>query len=61
TGFLGILKNGAEILRRVPIACIGPVTERTVRREGLTPSVVSGIHTTAGLADAMSDFFDEGE
>ena len=61
TGFLGILKNGAEILRRVPVACIGPVTERTVRREGLTPSVVSGIHTTAGLADAMSDFFYEGE
>ena len=57
TGFLGILKNGAEILSRIPVVCIGPVTAQTVRSEGLTPSVVADVHTTAGLADAMSAFF----
>lgn len=57
TNFLAICKNAPEILRKTDIACIGPVTVRTVEKAGFTPSVVAEKHTAEGLADAMRGFF----
>jgi hydroxymethylbilane synthase len=44
-------------LKTVPIVCIGPVTADTARSLGLNVVAIAESHTTAGLIDALTDYF----
>lgn len=55
TGLLTLLDNDLEILRRIPLACIGPVTAEAVRALGLIPALIATEHTTDGLVAALID------
>lgn len=48
-------------MRRVQIACIGPVTADTARGLGLEPDVVASDYTIDGLIAAMIEYFDRDE
>jgi uroporphyrinogen-III synthase len=52
-GLVRLLGEGRGALRRVRIACIGPVTAAAVVEEGLRPAVVARDHTVDGLLDAL--------
>jgi uroporphyrinogen III methyltransferase/synthase len=43
-----------ELLSRVTLASIGPVTSETVKKHGLTPDVVATEFTVVGLLEALS-------
>jgi len=49
----------AAILAELPCACIGPVTEKAARDLKLDVRVVSEVHTTDGLFDALVAYFDK--
>ena len=49
----------ADILGKTPIACIGPITESTVRDLGGVAAVTAGEFTTAGLVHAIVDYLGE--
>jgi uroporphyrinogen-III synthase len=55
--FLEIIPNGAAILQRSPVMCIGPVTAAAAAEAGLDVAVVARIATTSGLLDAVCEFF----
>jgi uroporphyrinogen III methyltransferase/synthase len=55
TSLLALLDNDLETLRRIPLACIGPVTAEAVRALGLTPAIVATEHTNDGLIAALTD------
>ncbi len=46
--------DAPALLARTAIAAIGPITADTVREAGLTPAVVAGEYTTAGLVQALA-------
>jgi uroporphyrinogen III methyltransferase / synthase len=50
-------KNLAEIAGRSAIACIGPITARTVEEAGGRPAIVAEEFTTAGLTRAIVAHF----
>ncbi|MBI4233141.1 MAG: uroporphyrinogen-III C-methyltransferase [Chloroflexi bacterium] len=52
-----VLEDGAQALRGVAIACIGPVTEATARELGLRVDVVAREHTVPGLVAALVEHF----
>lgn len=52
TNLLGIL-GSAEALHGARVACIGPVTAETCRKNGIAPDIVAGVYTIDGLVDAM--------
>lgn len=52
-GLLTLLNNDVETLRRIPLACIGPVTADAVRDLGLVPALVATDHTNDGLVAAL--------
>lgn len=45
--------GGAESLKHVQTACIGPVTAATAREVGLDPSIVAETYTIDGLVEAL--------
>ncbi len=52
-GLLQLLGNDRETLRRIPLACIGPVTADAVRALGMEPALVATEHTNDGLVAAL--------
>jgi len=52
-GLLALLDGDVEELRRVPLACIGPVTANAVRALGIEPALVATDHTNDGLIAAL--------
>jgi uroporphyrinogen-III synthase len=50
---LAMLDGRVDQLSRTRIACIGPVTSRTVREHGFEPWVVASEHTVKGLIDTI--------
>jgi uroporphyrinogen III methyltransferase/synthase len=46
-----------RLLSRAVIACIGPITRKTVEDLGMRPEIVSGEFTIPGLVSAMVDYF----
>jgi uroporphyrinogen III methyltransferase/synthase len=50
-------KNLAEIAAGTAIACIGPITARTVEEAGARPAIVAKEFTTAGLTRAIVTYF----
>lgn len=49
-------KRFRELLGRSAIACIGPVTEETLRQFGLEPRLVASQYTTKGLVEAIVQY-----
>lgn len=54
-GLLELLDHDLEMLRRIPLACIGPVTADAVRALGMAPALVAAEHTNDGLVAALID------
>jgi uroporphyrinogen III methyltransferase / synthase len=54
-GLLELLNGEMETLRRIPLACIGPVTAEAVRALGMTPAFVASEHSNDGLIAALID------
>ena len=52
TNLIRILGN-AEPLNYAKVACIGPVTAETARKNGITPDVVAETYTIEGLVEAI--------
>jgi len=46
-----------RLLSRTVIACIGPITRKTVEDLGMRPEIVSEEFTIPGLVSAMADYF----
>ncbi len=49
--------RAAELLARVVVASIGPITTATAEKRGLTVAVTATVSTTAGLVDALERHF----
>ncbi len=54
-GLLALLEGDVEMLRRIPLACIGPVTADAVAALGCRPLLVATNHTNDGLVAALID------
>jgi len=52
-GLLALLDGDLEALRRIPLACIGPVTADAARALGIEPALVATEHTNDGLIAAL--------
>jgi uroporphyrinogen III methyltransferase / synthase len=59
TNFAAMLRDQdlPRLLSRAVIACIGPITRKTVEDLGMRPEVVSEEFTIPGLVSAMIDYF----
>jgi uroporphyrinogen III methyltransferase / synthase len=55
-GLLELLDHDVETLRRIPLACIGPVTADAVRALGMAPALVAAEHSNDGLVAALIDY-----
>ncbi|TKS61961.1 MAG: HemD protein [Nitrospira sp.] len=54
---LGGVDAVKALLKSVVIACIGPITAKTVEEYGLTVSIVPGENTIAALVDAIAQYY----
>lgn len=54
---VAMLGPDQETLRRLTIACIGPVTAATARDLGLEPSIVATTYTIPGLVAAIRSYY----
>jgi uroporphyrinogen III methyltransferase/synthase len=46
----------AHVLHGVKVACIGPITAKTVQELGLTVDVIASEYTIDGLVEALVDY-----
>jgi uroporphyrinogen III methyltransferase/synthase len=51
----GLGDDGASLLTRPLVACIGPITAKTARELGLRVDVVAAEHTIPGLVEALAE------
>lgn len=59
-GFIKLLNgNVHDLLASSLVACIGPITAQTVRELGMNVDIEARDYTTAGLVQAMVDYFDD--
>jgi uroporphyrinogen III methyltransferase/synthase len=49
--------DARELLSRVSVASIGPITSKSLLAHGITPSVTASTYTVEGLLDALSAHF----
>jgi uroporphyrinogen III methyltransferase/synthase len=49
--------DAPELLSRVSVASIGPITTKSLQARGVTPSVTASTYTVEGLLDALSAHF----
>jgi uroporphyrinogen III methyltransferase/synthase len=54
-GLLALLDGDHETMRRIPLACIGPVTADAVRALGFVPAFIASEHTNDGLVASLID------
>ena len=50
-------EDARELLSRVSVASIGPITTKSLEARGITPSVTARTYTVEGLLDALSAHF----
>ncbi len=56
-GVVEMLGTDADALRRLVVACIGPITAATAREAGVEPDVVATTYTIDGLVVALRDYY----
>jgi uroporphyrinogen III methyltransferase/synthase len=56
-----MLGTSAALLRRVTIACIGPITAATAAELGLNPRIIASTYTVDGLIAALRAFYGNSE
>lgn len=60
-GLVALLRDEDRALAaQLPAFCIGPVTAAEARRAGFDPAVTPPDHTSAGLAEAIAEYFGSG-
>ncbi len=52
--------EGVELLKKTTVACIGPITEKTAKENGLNPVVVPEKYTLDSMVDEIVRHFTEG-
>lgn len=59
TNFLDMFEEGVavKLLKNAPVACIGPVTEKTAVENGLTPVVIPKDYTLDCMTEAITGYF----
>ena len=58
TNLLKLLgEDGAALLKKAKVACIGPITAETCLEHGIGPDVMAGEYTIKGLAEAILTFY----
>ena len=59
TNFIDMFEKGEaqELLKKVPVACIGPITEKTARDHGLIPAVTPEKYTLEAMTQAITRYF----
>jgi uroporphyrinogen III methyltransferase/synthase len=50
-------KGYKSLLKGVTIACIGPITAKTVEEYGMTPDIMPKVYTIPALIEAMAEYF----
>ncbi len=55
-GLLTMLGDDRDLLARLPLACIGPVTANAVRELGIEPALIADDHTVEGLLHALATY-----
>ena len=57
TSTIEALGAGAQqLLSRITVASIGPITTRTLQAAGLKPTVQASVYTVEGLLDALEEW-----
>ncbi|TCS81993.1 uroporphyrinogen-III C-methyltransferase [Pectinatus cerevisiiphilus] len=57
TNLLKLLGNKKELLAGTVVACIGPITAETCRKNGINPTIIAKKYTIVGLISAIRDFY----
>lgn len=52
--------QGAELIRKTQVACIGPITAATCVEHGIKPDIIADEYTIRGLVKAISESIQEG-
>lgn len=60
-GFMNLVGKNIENLKKVAVACIGPVTAAAARERGLRVDVVAEEHTAEGLVKALREYVTNGK
>ena len=50
---LELLGDSKDLLKKVKLAAIGPITADTLKENGLEPAIVAEEYTIAGLVEAI--------
>lgn len=59
TNLLNVLEDKKELLNKVQLAVIGPVTAETCIKNGLTPTIAAEEYTIDGLMSAIESYYKE--
>ena len=59
TNLLDVLGDKKDLLNKVALAAIGPVTAETLEKHGLKPAVSAAEYTIDGLMTAIEEYYKE--
>ena len=59
TNLLKVLGDKAELLQKVALAAIGPVTSETLQKHGLKPAIEAEKYTIDGLVKAIRNYYNK--
>ena len=54
-----MLGDKAELLSKVALAAIGPVTSETLQKHGFAPTIEAEKYTIDGLVKAIRDYYNK--
>ena len=59
TNLLDVLGDKKDLLNKVALAAIGPVTAETLEKNGLKPAISAAEYTIDGLMTAIEEYYKE--
>ena len=59
TNLLKVLGDKAELLSKVALAAIGPITSETLQKHGFAPTIESEKYTIDGLVKAIREYYNK--
>lgn len=54
-------ENGAQLVVKAKVACIGPITAETCLKNGIKPDVIAEEFTIKGLVEAITTLYHKEE